>query len=259
MRPTLDLFGLSIAAYSLLLVAGLYLAIGLFVLLAGKRGMPRPIAFLIAVVSVVAGLIGARVLFVITQLPLVLQAIRQGEWQFVGRLFVEGGQVFFGGLIGGFLVAWLMAKRLKASFGVLADAALPAVAFGQAIGRIGCHFAGCCHGVPVDACGVVFPAESLAPPDVMLFPTQLTEAGFLFVLSAVLVWLCLKKRNGFVAPVYLVAYGAFRFAIEFVRGDDIRGFLGPLSTSQWIALGLLLSGLWLIFMRRRLVAGPNDG
>ena len=50
-------------------------------------------------------------------------------------------------------------------------------------------------------------------------------------------------RGGQLLPVYLSLYGAFRFLLEFLRGDGARGFWGPLSTSQWVALATLAAAL----------------
>ncbi|MCC8046445.1 MAG: prolipoprotein diacylglyceryl transferase [Clostridiales bacterium] len=40
--------------------------------------------------------------------------------------------------------------------------------------------------------------------------------------------------------VYLVSYTIFRFFIEFFRGDELRGFLFGISTSQWISVAILV-------------------
>ena len=39
--------------------------------------------------------------------------------------------------------------------------------------------------------------------------------------------------------LYLALYAVFRFLLEFLRGDAVRGSLGPLSTSQVISLAVL--------------------
>lgn len=258
MKPTLDFFGRPIATYGLLFVAGLYLALALFVFLAPRRNINRARAFLVAVLSIIGGLIGARLLFVLTHAGLLAEAISVGQWGLVLRLFFEGGLVFFGGLIGGLLTALVAAKRLKLPRMDLADVAAPAVALGQAIGRIGCHFAGCCYGVESDTCAVVFPEGGLAPHGVALFPTQLTESMFMFVLAGALVLAMWRGRTGVAATLYLIAYGIFRFVIEFFRGDQVRGFFGPLSTSQWIALLALGFGLWLNLRNKKRLACRTD-
>ncbi|MBR0397207.1 MAG: prolipoprotein diacylglyceryl transferase, partial [Eubacterium sp.] len=49
---------------------------------------------------------------------------------------------------------------------------------------------------------------------------------------------------------YLILYSAGRFMIEFLRGDAERGSIGPLSTSQFIALFVLAAGVIMLVMIR---------
>ncbi len=57
-----------------------------------------------------------------------------------------------------------------------------------------------------------------------------------------------KPKSGIVASGYLVLYGVGRFVIEFYRGDLIRGSVGPLSTSQFISIFIVLVGLIMGFI-----------
>ena len=83
------------------------------------------------------------------------------------------------------------------------------------------------------------------------FPVQLVEAGLNFGLFFLL-WTLLRKRRlpGRLLLLYLLIYPTYRFFLEFLRGDAIRGFLLGLSTSQVISL-LLLAGSALIWLRCR--------
>jgi len=80
-------------------------------------------------------------------------------------------------------------------------------------------------------------------------PTQLYETGYLFGVLAVL-W-ALRRRNGadgFTFARYLLLQPLGRFAIEFLRGDTVRGFVvGWLSTSQFIAIPLFIAGVALLW------------
>ena len=70
-----------------------------------------------------------------------------------------------------------------------------------------------------------------------LVPVQLYEAAGCLLLFLLLDRLARRGwSGGQLLPVYLSLYGAFRFLLEFLRGDGARGFWGPLSTSQWVAL-----------------------
>ena len=64
---------------------------------------------------------------------------------------------------------------------------------------------------------------------------QLIESLFEFIMFIIL--LIFINRNNMIDGVteYLIAYGVFRFMIEFFRGDSIRGIFCGLSTSQWIS------------------------
>ena len=62
---------------------------------------------------------------------------------------------------------------------------------------------------------------------------------YLFILTIIL----LKNENKWrdkIFEVYMVSYAMFRFVIEFFRGDSIRGIWGCFSTSQWIAILIVI-------------------
>jgi phosphatidylglycerol:prolipoprotein diacylglycerol transferase len=125
------------------------------------------------------------------------------------------------------------------------DVLAPAVALGQAIGRLGCFAAGCCFGTPSNVIwAVTFHDEGAralvgVPLGIPLHPSQLYESLGVFILLA---WLLnvLKRRRfpGQVFVFYLFGYSVLRFCLEFMRGDLARGtvFGGAVSTSQFIAI-----------------------
>ncbi len=158
----------------------------------------------------------------------------------------ENTVTFIGGLLGGsiiFVIVYLIAKKRLPQR--LCDAApvIPCcITITHAFGRIGCFFAGCCYGKPTDSfLGVKFPhlAEKV-------HPTQLYESAFLFILFAVLSFLLLKKLFKHTLSVYMIAYGIFRFAIEYLR-DDYRGeFVTGLTPSQFWSIAMVVLGIILI-------------
>ena len=98
--------------------------------------------------------------------------------------------------------------------------------------------------------GIVFHNSSYAPNGVKLLPTQLISSGLDFLLCAVLILLDRKKKcDGQIAGAYLVLYSIGRFILEFYRGDLIRGNVGALTTSQFIAIFVALAGVILIVVR----------
>ena len=128
---------------------------------------------------------------------------------------------------------------------------MPSVALAQGFGRIGCFLAGCCYGKETEsAIGIVFHDSAYAPNDVSLLPTQLISSGLNFLHFFLLIWLTKKKKgDGQIAGLYLVLYSVGRFILEFFRGDLIRGSVGELSTSQFIAIFVCLAGILLIVAR----------
>ena len=97
--------------------------------------------------------------------------------------------------------------------------------------------------------GIPAPAGGVGPGGVR-FPVQLWEAG-----AEGVIFLLLLRYSRRAAPpgkslaAYLLLYAPVRFALEFFRGDPARGFLGPLSTSQWLSLAA--AGAALAWLARR--------
>jgi phosphatidylglycerol:prolipoprotein diacylglycerol transferase len=176
---------------------------------------------------------------------------------------------FYGGFIGA-LVASAIFFRHHRELAVwrVADLCGPAIALGQAIGRIGCFMAGDDYGKPTDVpWGVAFtdPDASRiggAPLGVRLHPVQLYESLVCLLLFVLLVRLSRRKRfDGEVILAYTTLYAIARFVLEFFRGDADRGFVfgGMLSTSQFIAAILGPVAILLASVRRRRQASvPAD-
>lgn len=146
----------------------------------------------------------------------------------------NSGIVFYGGLIGFLLFVKYafppyMGRECSRSRGIVAVC----IPLFHGFARIGCYFGRCCYGRvwAADWCSGFFEHR---------LPTQLIEAGFNFLLFALLLILFFrqKKRRTRLPRVYLAGYVPFRFVIEFFRDDAIRGFIGSLSFSQWISLGI---------------------
>ena len=158
------------------------------------------------------------------------------------------GSTFFGGLLGGVIVfvsLYFIVGHFKfrdgyhvAHFRDVLDLAPACITAAHGFGRLGCLMAGCCHGRATDAW---YGVETIYP-GYRVVPVQLFEALFLFALCALLLWL-MKKGKRHQMPLYMFAYGAWRFLIEYARADDrgqtIVDFLSP---SQLFALLLILGG-----------------
>ena len=163
---------------------------------------------------------------------------------------LSGGITFIGGLIGGvaaFLIGYaIFRKKLKGRLVDILPIVPCCILIGHAFGRVGCFFAGCCHGKPTDSIfGVAFPGYT---GGVKVHPTQLYEAIFLFLMFAVCTYLLFRFNFKHNMSVYLVAYGLFRFFIEFVRDDERGELVAGITPSQFWSILMILSGVGLVFL-----------
>jgi phosphatidylglycerol:prolipoprotein diacylglycerol transferase len=174
------------------------------------------------------------------------------------------------------------------SFFPYADAIIPSVAIGHAIGRLGCFAAGCCWGAACDPhlpWAARFPPESLAYQSqlashlipagalrsIPIHPTQLYESlGELCIFVVLTLWASRKRFNGELLALYLILYAPLRATIETMRGDEERGrvfnFIGPaargawwnLSTSELISIGIFAAGVLLYVALGRRAGGRAE-
>lgn len=250
--PAFDLFGRSLGPFTLhtygLVLAVAFLA-GLWITSrqARRSGLDANLVTDMAIWVLIAGLIGAKVLLVAVDWRLYTGTPRE-----MLSIFQSGG-VFYGGLLGGMLVAWWYARRHRLPAWATADVLAPGVILGQAIGRLGCFAAGCCYGKPATVPWAVTFTDAAVrnvgtPMDTPLHPSQLYESILAFLLFFALLWLADRKRfPGQVVLSYAIGYSAIRFTLEFWRGDPRGSFFGgALSTSQVIAIVLVLGAavLW---------------
>ena len=224
------------------LMIGIGVAVALFVgdYRAKKRGLNGDLIYGLTVTTVILGFLAARILFIITEWQNFLQDPM--------RYITGNGFVVFGGIIGGVLTIYGYCKWKKMDFPAYLDLMIPSVALAQGFGRIGCFLAGCCYGKETDSpLGVVFTNSHFAPNNVKVLPSQLFMAAGDFLLAFVLLWYAKKDRaKGKISMLYLMLYSVGRFVVEFTRNDD-RGFVGVLSTSQFIGIFTFVIGAVLFF------------
>ena len=202
--------------------------------------------FFLVLWCLVGGLLGAKLLFWITEWKEVA-----ADPGFILRTMTDGF-VVYGGIIGGIIAGWLYSSITKLNFLKYFDLMIPSVALAQGFGRIGCFLAGCCYGRETDAFwGVTFPEGSFAPAGVPLIPTQLlSSAGDFLIMAVLLIYSRHSKKTGNTGALYLLLYGIGRFLIEFLRSDD-RGTVGMLSTSQFISIGIVLIAVGMFNKKQR--------
>ena len=162
----------------------------------------------------------------------------------------EGGMSFHGGLVGVLAALAVFASRRGKQLADVFDftAPLPAIGFGA--GRLGNFINGELWGKPTDV------PWAVVVDGVPLHASQLYEA-FLegLVLFAVLWWFTSKPRPRW-APsgLFLLCYGVFRFAVEFVRVPDAnRGylFLDWVTMGQILSFPMIVAGLWMLAVAYR--------
>lgn len=248
----IPLIDFPIYSYGVLLALGIWLGIWLAARLAAADGLDRQKVIGFALRVAIASLVGAKLLLIIT------------EWRSVGSLrevfsldLLRAGGVYYGGFLAGLATAVALIWAYRWPGWKVADAFAPSLAIGQSLGRLGCFAAGCCWGKPTSSwVGVTFPVigyeHTGVPAGIALHPTQLYEAGATLGIFLFLLWL--RRRRAFagqVVLVYILLYAVARFIIEFYR-DDWRGWVGPLSTSQFIAVCLAGASLLVLAWRKRM-------
>lgn len=161
------------------------------------------------------------------------------------------GITFIGGLIGGvisFLVGYaIFRKRFKTRLVDIISFIPCCILIAHAFGRVGCLFAGCCHGEKTTAWYGIF-MHTVEFGYAKVVPTQLFEALFLFALFAICFILVWKKKFKHNMSLYLIAYGIFRFLLEFLRADDRGQLLGVISPSQFWSLLMIVAGVAVYFL-----------
>lgn len=250
-----DLFW-GITLYDIFILLGLCAAVGVFLFYAEKRKLSSKLQAFVLADAGAAVLLGFGAA---TLMQSVYNYIESGKFEW-------SGMTFYGGLVGGaavFLAIYFAGghvlfrktddaryhlRNAFSVFGIVSCCVIVAHAFG----RIGCLTAGCCHGATyAERRPFTVPLLHVSAENELLYreytvPVQLFEALFLFALFGVLSYRVLRGKED-VLPLYMIAYGVWRFAIEYARGDErgetIISFLTP---SQLVAILLVLGGIALL-------------
>jgi phosphatidylglycerol---prolipoprotein diacylglyceryl transferase len=168
----------------------------------------------------------------------------------------EGGMSFHGGLAGVLIALATFASRRGKRIADVFDFTAPLPAIGIGAGRIGNFINGELWGKPTDV------PWAVVVDGVPLHASQLYEAVLEgLVLFLILWWFTMRPRPR-LAPsgLFLLGYGVFRFAVEFVRVPDAnRGYLlfDWLTMGQILSLPMIIAGAWLLAIayRRREPSG----
>ncbi len=260
-----DLFGMlsepwSLHTYGLLIAGGFLVGMVLAARQAGREGEDPDRIVDLAFYILVFGLIGSRIIFIIT------------KWDDYVRdpveilMFWRGGLVWYGGFFGAAGYIFYYCRKYRLDFFKLTDLIIPYMALAHAFGRLGCLAAGCCFGKPTDvAWGISFPISSMAHSQqqidglvgiseaaLAIHPTQLYESGAELIMFWILLAVRRNKRfHGQMFLVWMAVYPVLRSIIEMFRGDKERGIYGWFSTSQWISILVAAAAIGLyIYLRK---------
>lgn len=247
------------------LVVGWYLTLGL----AERDGLPKETMANNYVVTAIAAVAGSRVLYILTNLH---------EFNSLGDMLAmrKGGLVAYGGFLGGLAGSFFFLRRHKIPLLPWADVAVPSLASGLMITRIGCYLFGCDFGQPLKETapgwlktlgsfphwadgtlehGSGSPAwvqhvqagriSQSATHSLPVHPTQIYES---LVGASLLALLLLSRRKqkfrGQIFFLFAFAYGVCRYLLEVLRDDAERGSIPPaLPEHVLIPLGLAVLAL----------------
>ncbi|MBN1405106.1 MAG: prolipoprotein diacylglyceryl transferase [Candidatus Omnitrophica bacterium] len=217
MHPILFSIGpVTIYTYGFLTALGILVGLCFALDEAKRLAIPRDTIINLFLIMVIAGFIGARFFYILTELKIFLSNP-------ISMIFARQGFVFYGGFITALLAMYVYAKKIKADTWKIADVFAPTAAIGHAIGRVGCFFYGCCYGY--------------IPFGKFTIPVQLAEAAALLSIFFILVFVLRLRKiyDGTVFWLYVFLYAVARFALEFFRHDP-RGHIWIFSTSQFMAV-----------------------
>jgi phosphatidylglycerol:prolipoprotein diacylglycerol transferase len=240
MIPILDFGFAQIPTYFFVISLSLSLLLFFLSYRVDKFLIERKVAFDIAIILMVGGFIGGRLFHVFYE-----------EWDYYRNdprlifYFWNGGFVYFGGLISGWLSVWFYCWKKRISFLSWADFFAPILSLSHALGRIGCILSGCCFGT---YCTLPWSIQGRHPT-----ASYLAVGEFLIFLIIMGLERYAIKHEKAIRPGHLFFKWIFlssllRYIIEFYR-DDFRGHFfhlyvfGTISVSQLICLGLMFISL----------------
>jgi phosphatidylglycerol---prolipoprotein diacylglyceryl transferase len=274
MIPVLFHLGpLTVYSYGLMMALGFLAADYVIRLECIRRGIDPEYSSSIVIAAAVAGLIGSRVYAILDDLPTYLADPKS-------MIFSGSGFVFYGGMIGGLIGAYLVSRWYRIGIGVTMDMCGPALAIGQAIGRIGCLLSGDGDwGLPSTLPWAMSYPKAIVGwnsdtvlklddhyrlvsgyfPGVRVHPAPIYET-ILYVGVFIILWSMRKTSRppGRIMYWYLLLGGAARFLVEFVRINPRVFYM--FSEAQLIAFAMMVvGGVALILTREKGQTARDQG
>jgi phosphatidylglycerol:prolipoprotein diacylglycerol transferase len=258
---------ISIRYYTIFMILGILLGYFLVLYLAQFHYIAGTIIDRLLVGLIVFGILGARLFYVIFNLPTFIE-----DPLIIITDIANGGLAFFGMFIAGVAYIWVYCARFKFNFYEFLDFLAPGVLFGQVIARWGNFF-------NYEAYGPETPLfwKMMVPETANYYsdlnstyfhPTFLYEIipnAFLLIIILFFYKNLTSKHSGLVFGVYAFGYGIIRFITEFYRLDSLKiylpfsipaGYLGKIDyllASQLVAALLFLVGCFIILTRNKIL------
>jgi len=261
----LKLGAVPLKSYGVMMMIGFLIGLYRALRAARKKGVDPAAVTDAALYSLLSGVVGARLVFVLLNWP-------QFRHNLGSLLSVwEGGLSFHGGVLCAVAVVYAYTRIKRIPFLLMADTLAPSLAIAYAFTRIGCFLNGCCYGVETNLPWAMRFPEALGPRH----PTQL----YAFAANILIYLLLVRaerwgnaggsyasgpafrpeagKRDGFVFAAYLAMYSVYRFLIEILRkGATAEVFAWGLTQAQVVSVVVFLfaaAALWRL--RRSKTAG----
>jgi prolipoprotein diacylglyceryl transferase len=236
--PTLSIFGLTVQAYPLLVLAAVWAGLWLAARQARRMGLEADHVYNMVFYALLATLLGARLAYVLGNWSAYRDSLLAALSPTPSALSWPEG-VALGGLVAA--IYWL---RYRLPAGLTLDALAPGLALGMAVERLGAFLGGRQYGEPTSLpWGVAIGGE-------VRHPIQLYEMAALLVMLGLLIWQNARRPySGHTFALFVALYAGSRLFLEAFRADAPL-MSGGVRTMQVIALGVLLGAVWYMYRRR---------
>ena len=252
-RTILSIGNFHIYWYSVLIATGIIIGLYLLMKEASKQNISKDTIIDIAFYTIIWGIIGARIYYVIFNIKPYLSNP-------LSILFVwEGGLAIYGGIIGGLITLVYQTKKKNIALGKLTDMIVPSLILAQAIGRWGNFFNQEAHGgiVTLEFLKKIhipnFIIKGMYINGNYYHPTFFYESLWCllgFILLIIIRRLLKNSKDGTLTFIYLIWYGIGRFFIEGLRTDSL--YLGMFRISQIVSIVIIIIGIiGLIYNKRK--------
>lgn len=258
MFPSINVFGKVISMYNIMVIIGIIFCFLYVIYICKKKNIDDNKIIKVLLIGFIGVFIGGHLLYAITRIDLIVLFIHKIDRVDSFKLFIDcmheifGGSVFYGGLIGGLIASYIYIKKAKLDIDIVSDLSAPLIPLFHTFGRIGCFLTGCCYGIE-SKIGFTYKHSLMELANgVNRFPIQLVEASYNLMLFIILtIFYNKRKFKGKLIYVYLILYSIGRFIFEFFRGDEYRGFILRLSTSQFISIILLIYSATILIIKQK--------